>query len=86
MTIAQLDIVDSEANIVGMVKFSNEEPLTSHFSTYEIGDMNFFPNSGSLIVPIFGFMISSHLMIYLIVKIAVCCFKYKICRRAGVHF
>jgi hypothetical protein len=40
-----------------LFEFANEKPFSDHFEEYEFPDMNFFPNSGSMIFPIFILML-----------------------------
>ena len=56
MVVAQIDVFDGQGIYEKIFNFTNSEPLNPHFDDFGIGDMNFLPNSGSLILPILTFM------------------------------
>jgi amino acid transporter len=81
--LAGLDIFQG-ANIYEILfEFKETEPLNEVFEQYEIGDMNFFMNSGSLLLMVF-FMIINYFGSSFFLKLAKRFYTFKLCRKLGI--
>ena len=78
-----MDVLYSEEYYEEIFKFKDTSPLSQKFAINGIEDKNFINNSGSyLSMLILLFLLT--ILLFIINKIATCCFKYNIARRIGI--
>ena len=85
MVVAQIDIFNGAKIYEAIFNFKNSEPLNKHFNDFGIGDMNFLPNSSSLILPILVAMFIQQIICWSLHKCAVYGYTFSCWRWIGVR-
>ena len=65
------------------ITVTDTKPFTPTFEQYEIGDMSFYANSGSLNI-MFMLILANFIIMELLLRLAKRYFKFKLCRKVGI--
>ena len=83
VSFAGMDVLQGATIYEAIFRFKETSPPSPTFEQYEIEDLNFFSNSGSMliiVVLIFMNYFAATLGIFMAKK----CFKYRLCRKIGI--
>lgn len=81
--LAELDFLHGTAIYEAIFEFKETEAYSPTFEQYEIGDMNFFMNTGSMMVVIF--LTTLNFVVWIILYyLSKCLYKHRFCRKIGI--
>lgn len=80
---SSIEVIDSTKVYEFIFEFKETEPFNFTFDQYEIEDLNFFMNTGSLMLTIF-ILVSSYIASSIALFFAKKCFKIRFCRKLGI--
>ena len=85
MSISQVDMFKGEDITKKLCTFNVSQPLNSHFKDSDIATMNFMRSIGSIIIPLYVFVVVTSMKSKLMFKLALCCFKNRKCRKVAMY-
>ena len=82
--LAELDFLQGTKIYETIFVFKETKAFSPTFAQYEIGDMNLFMNTGSLMVVIF-LTVTNFLLWTFILQVSKCLYRFRTCRKVGMY-